>query len=116
MYLVRYTHIYAAFDGSSWNDAPRVTTVVNVTLGSSTMLLCHPPYANPPPEIVWTRNGTVVDASNANKYKVLPFVGDLIIGDVVAADIGSMYQCRVTNALTYSTEDSLVIYKLNQVG
>ena len=90
--------------------------MVDVTLGSLIYLPCDPPAANPPPVVEWTRDGTVVDTSNAAKYKVLPSGGGLIIGDVVTADIGPTYRCRVTNALVYNTENSPFTYQLNQVG
>ena len=108
-------YAHAAFDGA-WNNATPTTTIVNVTLGSSILLLCDPPAANPPPVVEWLRGRTVVDITNANKYKVLPFGGGLIIGNVDAADIGLTYQCRVTNKEVLSTENSPVIYQLNQVG
>ena len=91
--------------------------MVDVTLGSLIYLPCDPPAANPPPVVEWTRDGTVVDTTNAAKYKVLPSGGGLIIGDVVAADIGTpVYRCRVTNAEVFRTVDSPFTYQLNQVG
>ena len=90
--------------------------MVNVTLGSSILLPCDPPAANPSPIVEWTSNGVVVDTSNENKYKVLPSGGGLIIGNVVAADIGPTYRCRVTNVRVYFTENSPFTYQLNQIG
>ena len=107
--------MFVAF-GNDWNIPTPPTEMVDVTLGSLIYLPCDPPAANPPPVVEWTRDGTVVDTSNAAKYKVLPSGGGLIIGDVVAADIGPTYQCRVTNALVYNTENSPYTYQLNQVG
>ena len=107
--------MFVAF-GNDWNIATPPTEMVNVTLGSSIYLPCNPPEANPPPMIEWLRDGTIVDITNANKYKVLPSGGELIIGNVVAADIGTTYRCRVTNAEVYRTENSPFSYQLNQVG
>ena len=93
--------------------------MVNVISGSLIYLPCDPPAANPPPVVEWTRDGTVVDTANAAKYKVLPSGGGLIIGDVDAGDagdIGPTYQCHVTNALVYNTENSPFTYQLNPVG
>ena len=90
--------------------------MVDVTLGSSIYLPCDPPAANPPPLVDWLRDGTVVDTTNFNKYKVLPSGGGLIIGNVVAADIGPAYHCRVTNVEVYRTVHSPFTYQLNQVG
>ena len=113
MFIV-YIHD-AAFD-SAWDDATPTNTMVEVTLGSSIYLPCDPPAANPPPVVEWLRDTTVVDTTNANKYKVLPSGGGLIIGNVEAADIGPTYQCRVTNKEVHSNENSPVIHQLSQVG
>ena len=90
--------------------------MVEATIGSSIYLPCDPPAGNPLPVVEWTRDGIVLDITNAAKYKVLPSGGGLIIGDVVAADIGPTYQCRVINALVYNTENSPFTYQLNEVG
>ena len=90
--------------------------MVNVTLDSSIYLPCNPPAANPPPVVEWLRNTTVVDTTNANKYKVLPSGGGLIIGNVEADDISFIYRCRVTNALVFTTRNSPVTYQLSKVG
>ena len=91
--------------------------MVEATLGSSIYLPCDPPAANPPPVVEWLIDDTtIVDTTNANKYKVLPSGGGLIIGNVDATDIGPTYRCRVTNALVYTTEDSPFTYQLSQVG
>ena len=109
-------HNFCAAFEDDWDDATDSTTMVDVTLGSSILLPCDPPAANPPPDVVWLRDGAVVDTSNANKYKILESGGGLIIGDVVADDIGPTYNCRVTNVRVFSTEDSPFSYQLNQVG
>ena len=113
--MTKFLLMSVAFD-SAWDDATPANTMVEVTLGSSIYLPCDPPAANPPPVVEWLRDTTVVDTTNANKYKVLPSGGGLIIGNVEAADIGPTYRCRVTNALVYLTEDSPFTYQLNQVG
>ena len=74
--------LFVAF-GSDWNIVTSPTEMVEVTLGSSIYLPCDPPTANPPPVVEWLRGTTVVDTTNANKYKVLPSGGGLIIGNVV---------------------------------
>ena len=107
--------MFVAFE-DDWEDATPTNTMVNVTLGSSILLPCDPPAANPPPNVVWLSNGAVLDTSNVNKYKILAAGGGLIIGNVVAADIGPTYSCRVTNKEVFSTEDSPFTYQLNQVG
>ena len=107
--------MFVAF-GNDWNIATPPTEMVDVTLGSSIYLPCDPPAANPPPVVEWLRDGTLVDTTNANKYKVLPSSGGLIIGDVFATDIGPTYQCCVTNAEVFRTEHSPYTYQLNQVG
>ena len=112
---MRFSFLCLAFD-ADWNVADLPTEMVEVTLGSSIYLPCDPPAANPPPVVEWLRDTTVVDTTNANKYKVLPSGGGLVIGNVDAADIGPTYRCRVTNALVYSTRDSPFPYQLSQVG
>ena len=108
--------LFVAF-GSDWNIVTSPTEMVEVTLGSSIYLPCDPPTANPPPVVEWLRGTTVVDTTNANKYKVLPSGGGLIIGNVVVADIGPpTYRCRVTNALVFMTVDSPFTYQLSPVG
>ena len=107
---------YVAFD-DDWYEIIPDNTVINVTLGSSILLPCDPPAANPPPEIVWLSNGAVLDtAANENKYKILASGGGLIIGNVAATDIGPTYQCRVTNVNLYESRDSPLTYTLNQIG
>ena len=91
--------------------------MVEARIGSSIYLPCDPPAANPPPVVQWLINDTtVVDTANANKYKVLPSGGGLIIGNVDAADFDSIFKCQVTNALVFSTRVSPISYQLNQVG
>ena len=108
--------LYAAFD-DAWDDTTPGNTPVDVTLGSSILLPCDPPAANPPAEVVWLSNGAVLDtAANENKYKILASGGGLIIGNVTATDIGPTYQCRVTNVNLYESRDSPFIYTLNQIG
>ena len=102
--------------GNDWNIVTPPTEMVDVTLGSSIYLPCDPPEANPPPIVQWLRDTTVVDTTDYNKYKVLPSGGGLIIGNVIAADIGPTYRCRVTNVFVYSTIESPFTYQLNQVG
>ena len=102
--------------GNNWSIVSPPTEMVDVTLGSFIYLPCDPPAANPPPVVEWLKDMTVVDTTNATKYKVLPSGGGLIIGNVVAADIGPIYQCRVTNAEVFRTENSPFTYQLNQVG
>ena len=101
-----------------WNtDNPN--NIVNVTLGSFILLPCNPPSANPPPNVVWMQGDTVLDTGDtSNKYKVLaPEAGSgLIIARVDASDIGPVYRCRVTNALVFTTRDSPVSHRLNQIG
>ena len=89
-----YTFFYncVAF-GSDWDTAPLHTGMIEVTLSSSIYLPCDPPTANPPPVVEWLRDTTVMDTTNANKYKVLLSGGDLIIGNVNATDIGPTYRC-----------------------
>ena len=116
MYITIKSRIFSLAFGD-WNATDPLNRVVEVTLGSSIYLPCDPPAANPPPVVEWLRNNTtVMDTTNANKYKVLPSGGGLIIGNVNAADIGPTYQCRVTNALVFSTRNSPVRYQLSQVG
>ena len=91
--------------------------MVDVTLGSSILLPCDPPEANPPPEVVWLSNEMVLDTdANDNKYKILASGGGLIIGNVAASDIGPTYRCRVTNVNLYASKDSPLTYTLNQIG
>ena len=93
------------------------TEIFEVTLGSSIYLPCDPPAANPLPVVEWLRDDTTVAVTtNANKYKVLPSGGGLIIGNVNADDIGPSYRCQVTNALVYTIKDSPFTYQLTQVG
>ena len=107
---------YAAFD-DDWDDTTPGYTLVNVTLGSSILLPCDPPAANPPAEVVWLSNGAVLDTTaNENKYKILASGGGLIIGNVTATDIGPTYQCRVTNVDLYESRDNPLMYMLNQIG
>ena len=113
---VKFYLPYAAFD-DEWDDTTPSNTVVDVTLGSSILLPCDPPAANPPAEVVWLSNGAVLDtAANTNKYKILASGGGLIIGNVAASDIGPTYQCRVTNVNLYESRDSPLTYTLNQIG
>ena len=113
---VRFYLPYAVFD-DEWDETTPGNTVVNVTLGSSILLRCDPPAANPPAEVVWLSNGAVLDtAANANKYKILVSGGGLIIGNVAATDIGPTYQCRVTNVNLNDSRDSPLTYTLNQIG
>ena len=92
--------------------------MVDVTLGSFIMIPCDPPAANPPPVIEWTRDGTVLVPGDTTKYKVLSTEagGGLIIANVNAADIGPTYRCRVTNVFVFSSRDSPVTYRLNQIS
>ena len=116
MYITIKSRIFSLAFGD-WNATDSLNRVVEVTLGSSIYLPCDPPAANPPPVVEWVRdNATIVNTTNANKYKVLPSGGGLIIGNVDATDNDSSYRCRVTNALVYSTRDSPFTYQLSQVG
>lgn len=98
--------------------------MVEVTLGSLILLPCNPPSANPPPNVVWTRNGDVLNTpkTDTSKYKVLQTSGDLIIANVVAGDINDAgnnpytYRCRVINMLIYKSIDSPFTYQLKKVG
>ena len=113
---VKFYLPYAAFD-DEWNDTISGNTVVDVTLGSSILLPCDPPAANPPAEVVWLSNGAALDtAANENKYKILASGGGLIIGNVAATDIGPTYQCHVTNVNLYESRDSPFTYTLNEIG
>ena len=104
--------------GIEWDGVPSATNSIDVTLGSFILLPCDPPAANPTPNVVWTRDGEVIDTENINKYKVLaPEAGSgLIIADVVADDIGPVYQCRVTNELVSRTRNSPFSHRLNRIG
>ena len=112
--MLGFSLMCVAFD--DWDSTDPLNRVVEVTLGSSIYLPCDPPAANPPPVVEWLIDDTTVVDTNANKYKVLPSGGGLIIGNVEAANIGPTYQCRVTNALVFITRDSPVTYQLIQVG
>ena len=87
-------------------------------MGSFVLLPCDPPAANPPPNVVWTRDGAVLDTGDTSKYKVLvpEAGGGLIIANVISNDIGPIYRCRVANALVFATRDSPFSYQLNQIG
>ena len=90
--------------------------MVNVTLGSYILLECNPPMANPAPKVEWRRNSMAIDTTTTDKYKVLPS-GDLIIGNVVMADItGSTYRCHVVNMLIFNSIGSPESFELRQVG
>ena len=104
--------------GSQWDITDAPSSSVDVTLGSFILLPCDPPAANPTPNVVWTRDGAVLDTGNITKYKVLASEagGGLIIANVVAADIGPVYQCRVTNALAFMTIDSPFSHRLSRIG
>ena len=109
-----------AFDETAWTSNPVITNnMIDVTLGSFIMIPCNlPSTANPPPTVVWTRDGTVLVPGDTTKYKVLSTEagGGLIIRDVVADDIGPRYRCRVTNVFVFSSRDSPVTYQLNQIS
>ena len=110
--------------GDDWDTATPALSVVEVTLGSTILLPCNPPSANPTPNVVWKRNGVVLNTPRADtsKYKVLSVSGDLIIANVNDDDIDDAgdnlytYQCRVTNRLIYENIDSPFTYQLNRVG
>jgi len=94
--------------------------MVDVTLGSYILLPCNPPMANPAPVVEWTIDSSVIDTATTDKYKVLPS-GDLIVGNVVMADISDrgnphVYRCRVVNRLIFETIDSPFSYELTEVG
>ena len=104
--------------GTQWNIADAATSMVDVTMGSFILLPCDPPAANPPPNVEWTLDGTVLVPGDTSKYKVLSpeAGGGLIIASVVAADIGPEYRCRVTNAFVFSSRNSPFTYQLNRIG
>jgi len=110
--------------GNDWDTATPSLSGVEVTLGSTILLLCNPPSANPTPNVVWKRNGLVLKTpkENTSKYKVLSVSGDLIIANVNVDDIYDdgdelyVYQCHVTNRLIYENIDSPFTYQLNRVG
>ena len=104
--------------GRQWDDVTSTTNSIDVTLGSFILLPCDPPAANPTPNVVWTRDGTVVDTGDISKYKVLAAEagGGLIIANVVDADIGPVYQCQVTNVQVSKTRNSPFSHQLTQIG
>ena len=111
--------LFIAFDETAWPSNPVITnSMIDVTLGSFIMIPCNLPMANPPPTVVWTRDGTVLVPGDTTKYKVLSTEagGGLIIRDVIAGDIGPTYQCRVTNVFVFSSRDSPVTNQLNQIS
>ena len=108
-----------AFDETAWPSNPVITNnMIDVTLGSFIIIPCNLPTANPPPTVVWTRDGMVLVPGDTTKYKVLSTEagGGLIIRDVVAGDIGPRYRCRVTNVFVFTSRDSPVTYQLNEIG
>ena len=102
--------------GTEWNIPDTATQMIDVVLGSSVLIPCNPPPANPPPNVEWLRNGTVLNTGDASKYKVLMESGDLIIGNVDDDDITGTYRCRVTNKNLYDTMNSPHSYQLNTIG
>ena len=68
MYILMFT----AF-GSQWDIADAPTSGVDVTLGSFILLSCDPPPANPAPNVVWTRDGAVLDTGDS--YQEVQRVG-----------------------------------------
>ena len=113
-----YNFFISTVFGSEWSIAIAPTSGISVTLGSFVLLPCDPPAANPPPNVVWTRDGTALEPGDTSKYKVLAPEdgGSLIIANVNSSDIGPIYRCRVTNALVFVTRDSPFSYQLDQIG
>ena len=114
--MILSSHLLSVAFGSEWDIPDTATQMIDVVLGSSALIPCNPPPANHAPNVVWLRNGAVLNTGNAGKYKVLMRSGDLVIGNVDSTDVTGTYRCRVTNKNLYDTMNSPHSYQLNTIG
>ena len=100
---------------------PSGVVTVNVTTADDddeVALECPVAESNPPPEIIWLRNGNpLTPITLNNQLRFLDNGRFLLIRVLAPADLGVNFQCRVTNARLHETETSPTMYNLdNNIG
>ena len=95
---------------------PNGVVPVNVTTADGddeVALECPVAESNPPPEIIWLRNGNpLTPITLNNQLRFLDNGRFLLIRVLAPADLGVNYTCWVTNARLHGTETSRTMYTL----
>ena len=95
---------------------PSGVVTVNVTTADGddeVALECPVAESNPPPEIIWLRNGSpLTPITLNNQLRFLDNGRFLLIRLLAPANLGVNYQCRVTNARLHGAETSPTMYNL----
>lgn len=73
-------------------------------------LQCLPPEGVPPPEIIWLKNGEVIDTAKDSNF-IISNEGNLLLSVVRLADMGN-YTCVARNPAgsRYSETATLTVY------
>ena len=82
----------------------------HVEIEGQISLQCLPPEGVPPPEIIWLKNGEVIDTAKDSNF-IISNEGNLLISVVRLADMGN-YTCVARNPAgsRYSETASLTVY------
>ncbi|PRD35851.1 UNVERIFIED_CONTAM: unc5b-b [Trichonephila clavipes] len=77
-------------------------------------LQCLPPEGVPPPEVLWLKNGEVIDTAKDSNF-IISNEGNLLISVVRLADMGN-YTCMARNpaGTRYSETAILTVYETYQ--
>ena len=110
--------ICAVFSVSDFGGftSPSGVVTVNVTTtddDDEVALECPVAESNPPPEIIWLRNGNpITQITLNNQLRFLDNGRYLLIRVLAPADLGVNFQCQVTNARLHRAETSPTMYNL----
>lgn len=82
----------------------------HVEIEGQISLQCLPPEGVPPPEIIWLKNGEVIDTAKDSNF-IISNEGNLLISVVRLGDMGN-YTCVARNPAgsRYSETASLTVY------
>lgn len=103
-----YTFIFLFSDLKKHFENQPLST--HVEIEGQISLQCLPPEGVPPPEIIWLKNGEVIDTAKDSNF-IISNEGNLLISVVRLGDMGN-YTCVARNPAgsRYSETASLTVY------